>query len=156
MIDTSFRESQVGLSLQLTARVWRKKADAAAAQVGLSEATSWVLFNLMRLGDGTHLTALADAMNMEGPSVSRLVDNLVTLGLVDRRDDVNDRRAKMLCLTEAGRRVSDRLGQFLGDVREHLLKDVSQDDLDAVLRVCRSIQDRARLSFALVDTEDLR
>jgi MarR family transcriptional regulator for hemolysin len=154
MTDTSSLESQVGLSLQLTARVWRKKADAVAAQVGLSEATSWVLFNLMRLGDGTHLTALADAMNMEGPSVSRLLDNLVTLGLVDRRDDLNDRRAKTLCLTASGRQVSDRLLRFLEDVRAHLLKDVNPQDLDAVLRVCRSIQDRARLPFALPETED--
>jgi MarR family transcriptional regulator for hemolysin len=136
-------QKQVGVELQRTARAWRKQADAAAARLGLSEAVGWTLFSLQETGDGTHLSVLADTMGLEAPSVSRLLDILVSGGLVERRDDPRDRRAKTLHLTSLGHEMCARMEIMMNEMRIHLLDGLSPEDIDTLLRVCRDIQARA-------------
>jgi DNA-binding MarR family transcriptional regulator len=52
--------------------------------------------------DGSRLTELAGQARMTLPAMSELVDDLERLGIVERRPDPTDRRAKLICLTEAG------------------------------------------------------
>jgi len=54
-----------------------------------------------------HLTALADAMRVHPSNATRTCDRLVADGLLDRRDNPNDRRHLALTLTAAGRRILD-------------------------------------------------
>lgn len=136
-------QAAVGFEIQVTARAWRRRIDAALADLGLSDAAAWTLVNLMRAGDGVRLVTLSTNMGMEGPSIGRLLDHLSDLGLVDRREDTADRRAKTLHLTEAGVAVCARMETILQQVRAQLLDGVSPQDLEAFLRVLRVIQARA-------------
>lgn len=52
--------------------------------------------------EGSRLTELAAQARMTLPAMSELVDDLERLGIVERRPDPRDRRAKLICLTEAG------------------------------------------------------
>jgi DNA-binding MarR family transcriptional regulator len=52
--------------------------------------------------EGSRLTELASAARMTLPAMSELVDDLQRLGIVERRPDPSDRRAKLICLTDAG------------------------------------------------------
>jgi len=52
--------------------------------------------------DGTRLTDLAAWAGMRRPSMAQLVDELEADGLVERRPDPTDRRAKLVALTPAG------------------------------------------------------
>lgn len=52
--------------------------------------------------DGTRLTDLAAWAGMARPSMAQLVDELEADGLVKRRPDPTDRRAKLVALTPAG------------------------------------------------------
>jgi DNA-binding MarR family transcriptional regulator len=52
--------------------------------------------------EGSRLTELAAQARMTLPAMSELVDDLQRLGIVERRPDPSDRRAKLICLTEAG------------------------------------------------------
>lgn len=53
--------------------------------------------------DGMRLTDLAGFAGITKQSAGELVDDLVNLGYVERIADPNDRRAKLICLTERGR-----------------------------------------------------
>jgi len=53
-------------------------------------------------GDGSRLTELAEQARMTLPAMSELVDDLQRLGIVERRPDPRDGRAKLICLTDAG------------------------------------------------------
>lgn len=145
----------IGVALHSTARAWRKRADAIAARLGLSEAAGWALLTLQHTGDGTHLATLADAMGLEGPSVSRLLTTLINAGLVERRDDPADGRAKTLHVTAAGQDICTRLNELLHGVRAYLLQDVSHEDMLVLLRVCGNIQGRADAPVLLGRPEDL-
>ena len=52
--------------------------------------------------DGSRLTELAAQARMTLPAMSELVDDLQRIGIVERRPDPSDGRAKLICLTDAG------------------------------------------------------
>ena len=52
--------------------------------------------------EGSRLTELAAQARMTLPAMSELVDDLQRLGIVERRPDPSDGRAKLICITDAG------------------------------------------------------
>ncbi len=123
-------------------RQWRRLAQEALAAHDISEARAAPLVWLSRLGGGVRQVALATQVGIEGTSLVRLLDQLCAAGLVVRKDDPDDRRAKTLWLTEEGERLAGHIEQLLAELRTRVLADVSQADIDATLRVFRAI-DRA-------------
>ena len=68
-----------------------------------------------------------------------LREQLLAAGLVTRDNDPNDGRAKALCLTPRGYALTVAAQSALEAFRARLTADVSDDDLDAALRVLTSI-----------------
>jgi DNA-binding MarR family transcriptional regulator len=52
--------------------------------------------------EGSRLTDLATQARMTRSAMAELVDDLQRLGIVQRKPDPTDRRAKLICLTEQG------------------------------------------------------
>ena len=82
-------------------------------------------------------------MGIEGPSLVRLIDLLQAEGLLERREDPTDRRAKMLHLTALGEKRADDINRVLRRVRSHLLKDISAEDLAVTFEALQKIEQRA-------------
>jgi DNA-binding MarR family transcriptional regulator len=51
------------------------------------------------------VTDIADHLAVTSPAASQLVDRLVQQGLLERNEDPNDRRAKQIALSPAGRQL---------------------------------------------------
>lgn len=85
---------------------------------------------------------LAEVLAVEGPSLVRQLDQLVENGLVERREDAVDRRAKTIHLTPAGNRARAKIEAALDTLREGLFEGVSDDDMAACLRVFETLQAR--------------
>jgi DNA-binding MarR family transcriptional regulator len=66
---------------------------------------------------------LAERLGLSLPGASRAVDHLVRRGLLDRREDPNDRRCKRVSVTAAGRDLVHRLD----DARLAALVTFAQD-----------------------------
>ena len=77
-----------------------------AAQRGTTMAMGQALLNIER--DGTPSTQLGPRMGMEKTSLSRLLNNLETQGMIERRADDSDRRIVRVHLTAAGKKERDR------------------------------------------------
>ncbi|MGH1569468.1 MarR family winged helix-turn-helix transcriptional regulator [Methylobacterium sp. P31] len=131
-------------TLLLTGRQWRRVADMAADRHGISEAKALPLVMIGRMGGEPRQHALAEAVGIEGPSLVRLLDQLEAAGLVARREDPSDRRAKVLGLTPAGKTVVERMEDDLARLREAMFDGVSEADLETCMRVFRAVQDFAR------------
>ena len=56
-------------------------------------------------GDGLRLTDIAERAKLTKQSVGEIVDDLVERGYAQRIPDPEDRRAKLICLTEKGERA---------------------------------------------------
>jgi DNA-binding MarR family transcriptional regulator len=66
--------------------------------------THGCVFRFVR-GPGMRLTVLAELAGMTKQSVGEVVDDLVARGYVKRIPDPEDKRAKLICLTERGERA---------------------------------------------------
>ena len=140
LFGMSQTQSAFAVLLQYLARAWRREFDANLAPLGLSEATGSALLNLGRLGDGVRQGALADSLAIEGPSLVRLLDQLCNAGLVTRHEDRLDRRAKTLHLTRSGEAMVAAIEVSTAGLRDKLLGDLSEADLEASLRVFRALE----------------
>lgn len=121
-------------------RQWRRLAEAALAADDISEACASPLVWLRRLGGGVRQVTLAAHVGIEGTSLVRLLDQLCEAGLVVRRDDPEDRRAKTLWLTEAGEQLAERIERTIARLRSRILDEVSDADVEATLRVLDTIE----------------
>src|SRR5215475_10047303 len=107
------------------ARIARRLRQAVDAELRL-------LVYVRRLGDGVRQKELATALSIEGPSLVRILDNLERRGLIERRADASDRRARGIHLTRAGRELARRAGKVRDEVPARALAGVTP----AELRVC--------------------
>ena len=69
-------------------------------------------------GDGSRLTDLARGAQMSPQAMGELVDELEGLGYVVRTPDPRDRRAKLIMLTDEGRRVSSAGGRAIATLEQ--------------------------------------
>ena len=134
---------EIGFLIRRIGRLWRREADQALADHGLSQATALPLVVLLRWGKSARQGVLAEEIGIEGPSLVRLIDLLQAEGLVERREDPTDRRAKMLHLTGIGETKAEEINRVLRRVRAYLLKDLSREDLAVTFEALRSIERRA-------------
>lgn len=126
---------QIGVQLVQLGRRWRRVLDHELAGYGLTDATWRPLFHLGRLGDGIRQTDLAEALGIQGPSLVRLLDNLERDGLIVRREDRGDRRAKSLVMTEAGRQIYRQVQAVTEQVADRLLAGADPANLAAVAQL---------------------
>jgi len=133
---------QLGASLPILERAYRATANHAVARVGVSQAMAWPLVMIGRQGEGLRPGALAELVGIEGPSLTRTLDQLVEAGFVERREDPEDRRAKTLHLTEAGAAACEQIEAILRDLRNEVYAGVDDADIEATLRVFATLQER--------------
>ncbi|WP_426426180.1 MarR family winged helix-turn-helix transcriptional regulator [Bradyrhizobium genosp. A] len=136
---------EIGRLITRLARIWRRESDQALSDHGLSYATAIPLLVLSRQGENVRQGVLADELGIEGPSLVRLIDLLQAEGLVERREDPTDRRAKTLHLTKAGEVKVEETNRILRRVRASLLKDIGADELAITFETLQRIERRASL-----------
>jgi MarR family transcriptional regulator for hemolysin len=118
MPKPSRRRELVFLLLDV-ARLVKTEADQRVRPLGMTRA-QWAVLSRLERSEGLKQSELAEALEIKPITLTRLVDRLCASGLVERRPDLEDRRAKRLYLTPAARPLVDRLAQ-LGEV---MMQDV--------------------------------
>jgi DNA-binding MarR family transcriptional regulator len=125
----------------LARRAWRAMSDVVHdhdRKVAVSQALglSWArVLTLRRLATQPQtLRALADWLTADPPYVTLMVDDLEQRGLVRRKPHPEDRRAKLVTLTAAGRAAAARAEAILDEPPGALL-DLPAAELAAVLHV---------------------
>ena len=92
------------------------------------------VLTIARAGNGMRQGVLAEELGVEGPSLVRILDQLCLGGLVERRDDPTDKRAKTLHLTAEGQALAAVIEDAVQVVRAQMLAAVGDEDLAAALR----------------------
>src|SRR5829696_8984265 len=115
---------QISERVAMGRALWRELVVGFASQLGELRLGFTQLAALYVLADGSTTTVgeLAEALGRSPSATSRLVDGLVKRRLVERREEPEDRRQRLLALTHRGRallRAVDRAraDQFLTTVR---------------------------------------
>ncbi len=124
------RTSRVTEQVQLLTRTMHilRNHVAAAGGDGLPWSTYMLLFHLIS-GGPRRAGALAELACIDPSTVSRQVDNLVRLGLVERRADPLDGRATVLAATEAGVAMQQRMRAGRDRMMARILHNWSDEDI---------------------------
>jgi len=125
----------VSSTLIVAARRWRRTSAAVLLQLNISEACAAALLAAHRLDMAVRQITLAEHVGIEGASLVRLLDQLCDAGLVRRDADPDDRRAKIISLTDRGRTAAVEMERRLIALHSRMLGDLSKSDLEATLRV---------------------
>ncbi|HEY1941093.1 MAG TPA: MarR family transcriptional regulator [Roseiarcus sp.] len=139
------RQNRAGFGAQVayTARIWRRVVDQRMRPFGLTEATWLPLLHLARTPAPMRQKDLASSLSLDGSSVVRLLDALQTSGLIERREDGDDRRAKAIVLTELGRATVSKVESVAQQVRDDALIGLTDEELTTASRVlehvCRAL-----------------
>jgi MarR family transcriptional regulator for hemolysin len=118
----------IGRKLAMTSKAVGTAFNAALSEHGGS-VTLWLILNSLKHGRWTTQLDLARSLDIEGPTLTRHLDNLEASGLVRRRRSDTDRRAFRVELTEAGEETYDRLLDAVIAFNRSLQAGLSRDDL---------------------------
>lgn len=111
-------------------RTNRREVAALHSEFDLNPAQFHLVVNLDP-GRGVPMSELAEALACDASYVTGLVDKIEARGLVQRQPDPNDRRVKLLRLTEAGTALRERVIERLS-VPPHFIADLSLEDKQAL------------------------
>jgi MarR family transcriptional regulator for hemolysin len=111
---------EIAMNLMDVARMLRTYADQRARQFGISRA-QWVVLIRLDRSEGLKQSELAEILDLQPISLTRLLDRLAENGLIERRPDPSDRRANRLYLTPAARPLLKQLADLGQDMMEHVL-----------------------------------
>jgi DNA-binding MarR family transcriptional regulator len=138
-------DRHLGFLLHDVARLLRKRFDQRARVLGLSRAQWSVLAHLSR-NEGIRQNALADILEVEPITLARLLDRLEEGGLVERRADPTDRRARLLFVCPAAHPLLDSMRELGAETREEALLGISpgrrEELIETLLEMKRNLSSR--------------
>ena len=134
---------EIAFQLMDVARMLRTYADQRARQLGISRAQWTVLMRIDRT-EGLKQSELADILDMQPISLTRLLDRLAENGLIERRSDPNDRRANRLYLKPAARPMLEQLAAIGTEMMTTVLDGLDTRTIERMLSDLGVIKDNLR------------
>lgn len=134
------------------ARLLRTYADHKARQFGMTRAQWAVLVRLQRC-EGLKQSELADVLEIQPITLTRLLDRLCANGLIERRPDPDDRRANRLFLTPAAEPVMERLADLGEELAATALEGIDQATVEHMLNQLGIVKENLRQAIQKKSTE---
>lgn len=100
------------------------------AGLGLSPGQPKIL-NFLMLHNNCMQKQLAASCDIEAASISKLLNNMESQGLIERRPLEEDKRAVAISITEKGREANESMNQYLNYVNQTSLQGFSEEEAAA-------------------------
>ncbi len=136
-------------------RLLRTYADQKARRHGMTRAQWAVLLRLERR-EGLKQSDLAEDLDIQPITLTRLVDRLCDNDLIERRPDPNDRRAKRLYLKPAARPLLDRIAEQVEVLAGTVLAGIEPAAIGAMLAQLGLARENLRQAIADKTTQDVK
>ncbi len=135
-LDASLR---FGFLIHDVSRLRRIVVDRALKPLGMTRSQWWMLAFLSRR-DGMKQGALAADLDLTKVAVGGLIDRMESAGLVERRSDQRDARAKRIFLIGKGKSLVNRIRSQVEAVETEILSTVTEEQLDVAAEALVSIK----------------
>jgi DNA-binding MarR family transcriptional regulator len=136
----------LGFLLGVAFRGLKKKADQALAPFHLT-APQWGVLARLYEEDGLPVGEIANRIQTEVPTITRIVDLLEGKGYVVKKPSMEDRRSVQVFLTEKGMGIEAPLREKIKEVLEIALQGFEAQEADRLKR------DLVRITRNLVEHE---
>jgi MarR family transcriptional regulator, lower aerobic nicotinate degradation pathway regulator len=124
---------------QLFFRLWRgshTRTAEALASIGLTPAL-FALLNVLGAREGAIQSQLSSDMGIDPSAMVKMIDELETAGLAERRRRPGDRRAWEIAITAKGRRTLERARALATQVEDEVLGGLGAADRRRLIALLR-------------------
>lgn len=87
---------------------------------------------------------IASTLKRDKAQVTRLINELVEQGLVEREPNPEDMRSKLLRLTEAGNHIFRQIEEVQQEVYSEMVKGIDESDLQTFFKVSDQLSENIR------------
>ncbi len=108
---------------QAGSKVWRRHM----SRLNLTAVQGMVL-NFLKQGDQVTSRDLGERTQLDSATMTGVLDRLEKMALVERRPHPSDRRAIVVCLTDAGRELTDRTDSESEEANKVFLQDLDESE----------------------------
>jgi MarR family transcriptional regulator, transcriptional regulator for hemolysin len=124
-------------------RLMRIYADKEAARYGITRA-QWAVLAKVERTEGMKQTELAEQMEMQPITLTRLIDKLCDNGWIERRGDDSDRRVNRLYLRKAARPLLGKLAGLRAELTSTALEGISAADAARLVAQLETVKENVR------------
>jgi len=132
-------DKTLGFLLHDVARLLRTRFEQNARELGLTRSQYQVLAYLAR-NEGIQQGGLAELLEIEPITLTRILDKLQAAGLVERRQHPRDRRIWQLHLKPKASPLMEEMRRVGALTREEALQDVSELDRERLIRTLNDMK----------------
>jgi MarR family transcriptional regulator for hemolysin len=124
-------------------RLVRAYADRQAARYGITRA-QWAVLAKVERFEGLKQSELAELMEMQPITLTRLIDRLCDNGWIERRSDETDRRVNRLYLRKAARPLLVKLSGLRSELTATALEGIGPSEAQRLLSQLEAIKENVR------------
>jgi MarR family transcriptional regulator, transcriptional regulator for hemolysin len=124
-------------------RLIRVYADKEASRYGITRA-QWAVLAKIERSEGMKQSELAEELEVQPITLTRLIDKLCGNGWIERRGDENDRRVNRLYLKKAAHPLLGKLAGLRSELTSTALEGISPADAHRLLTQLESIKENVR------------
>lgn len=101
----------------------------------------WRILKVLSDGDGHSMGELADAVLLNHPTLTKMIDRMVSDALVYRVQDPNDRRKVLMFISDRGKVLCKKLNSLAVDQEEHIVESYGDKSTSELKRLLESLID---------------
>jgi len=133
-------------------RLMRAYADKEAARYGITRA-QWAVLAKVERSEGLKQTELAEQLEMQPITLTRLIDKLCDNGWIERRGDNSDRRVNRLYLKKAARPLLGKLAGLKAEITATALAGISPAEAERLVTQLESIKENVRNALQSIEAQ---
>ncbi|GAB6070124.1 transcriptional regulator SlyA [Thiomicrorhabdus hydrogeniphila] len=134
-------------------RQWRSIIDNELSPLGLTHPRWTAMWKLWRMGGDVSQKMLADALEIELASLMRTLGKLEAQGLIERHTSPNDKRVRIVVLTQEGRVIIKQMEARIIQTRTELLSRITPEEMGVFDSVVERIAENVQQKLNLESTE---
>ena len=133
----------LGMLVFLTSKSLERLAEAEMKKRLGFTSSQWKIIMALNLSDGLSQKELAEKIYVDGSTLVPIIDKMELDGLVERRQDPNDRRNNRIFLTKKSGSVVDSIIEIILELRKIIYNELSQEELESAKKTMKKIIDNA-------------
>ena len=133
------KDSSIGKYLSITHRAHTSLVDKKFKEkFNLSHGQVFILINIYR-DEGIYQHRLCEEYNLDKSGVGRILKKLEEKNLVKRKSDPDDKRRKLIFLTDKAKEMKSEFKKLLKEIEEQMRQGLTEEEIKTVTNILKKI-----------------
>lgn len=145
------QENTIDYFLKTSWQTVANKYNVIASQFGFTQAAGYILINIHK--EGTSVSQIANSTGVKATSLSRVLNNLESLGFIYREVNTADKRSVKVYLTELGKEKRKIAKDVVREFNEHLEAQLTERERKQFVKLLQKVNEVAANYVPTINVE---